>query len=257
MPMARALGVHNEYAELSQVLAAADHWEMPSRETLVFAGGGYRVVLARPGAGNRAFDVGKIKPAVTTIRVGVGKTVHVPIAAEPLAPRAAATAVVTLRNSRGAVAGVTTGAGKKRAKKTGTLAVPMNMGTAARVTVTGIKAGTSTLTFTAASGAKAAVKVLVVNRPVRPTKVAIATHGQHNAWMVHDDGTRVWDLDATIRPAKAAGAVPEWSSSAPSIASVDPTGLVTVFPGASNYLGSVTMTATVGKLKASYTLPMP
>ncbi|MDR1295140.1 MAG: Ig-like domain-containing protein [Bifidobacteriaceae bacterium] len=257
MALPHMVGVHNEYSELSRVLSAADHWEMPSDGTLVFVGGGYRVVLARPDAGNRAFGVGKVKPAVTTVRVGVGQTVRVPIAAEPLAPRAAATAALTWKNSRGAVARVTIGAGKKRATKTGMVTVPMNMGTAARVKVTGIKAGTSTLAFTAASGAKAAVKIVVVNRPIRPTRVTISTHRQQEAWMTHDDGTRVWNLDATARPAKSAGAVPEWSSSAPSIASVDSTGLVTLATGAGDYTGSVTITATVGTLKASYTLPTP
>jgi hypothetical protein len=147
---------------------------------------------------------------------------------------------------------VTTGAGQKLAKKSGKLTVPMNTGAVVRIKITGKKPGTSRVTFIAESGAKASIKIVVTSEKLNPNKIAITVPG--NAHIMPIDGRRLLNLDFKITPAKATGAVAEWTSSAPLIAPVDTNGVVTLTTAIRDYPEPIAITARVGKLKAVYRL---
>ncbi|MDR1150960.1 MAG: hypothetical protein LBK72_00545, partial [Bifidobacteriaceae bacterium] len=197
-------GERDESDNLFHALANATRWTAPTPDTLVFTGQDTEVRLERAAATNMAFAVQAIRPAVKTVRLAVGQAAKLAITANPLAPRATGKATVRWSNSRGAIARVAVGA--KKATKTGSIAVPMNTGTVANLTITGAKKGTSRLTLTAPSGVKTEVKVIVVTKRVKPTTVTIT--GAVGAWTT--DGTMA--LSAVVRPAKATGALPQWSS---------------------------------------------
>jgi hypothetical protein len=252
-------GIHNEYGRLA--LGLVNQWIMPDPNTLILAGPTFRAVLARPAPTNRAFEVKEITPGAATVRVAVGQTVKLPVAAEPLAPRARANAELTWQNSAVEVAAVTTGAGKKKGTDSGKLTVGMNTGGMSRVKIVGLQRGSARLTFTTPGGATASVKVIVVAKPKPPKKITIrdyhpntAEYGGGPRYQMRDDAVQTLKLDAIISPATATGAVPEWTSSAPALASVDASGLVTFAEGAKQAAAPITITATAGKAKAVYTV---
>jgi hypothetical protein len=253
-------GERNESDNAFSTLANATRWAAPDATTLVFSGPGTEVRLERAAATNAAFAVKSIRPAVKTVRLAVGQKVKLAVTAESLGPRARAKAPVRWANSRGAIAAVTPAAAvkkpAKKATKAGTLQVPMNTGKAAGLTITGVKKGTSRLTLTAASGVKTTVKIVVTTKRVAPTKVTIT--GATKAWKVPNGQPQV-QLGAKIRPAKATAVAPRWTSSDPTLATVDAHGLVTVAPEASLSASGKTVTITVkaGARKATRTLTLP
>jgi hypothetical protein len=256
-------GERNESENTFHTLANATRWAAPSPDTLLLAGPGTEVFLERAAPTNHAFAVKAIRPAQTTVRLAVGQSVKLPVTAEPIGPRARANASVRWTTSRGAVARIATGAVSTKtlakatkATKAGTLKVPMSTGKAATLTIAGVKKGTSRLTLTAASGVKTTVKIVVTAKRVAPTKVTIT--GGTKAWSVPNLRPQL-QLRATVRPAKATAAVPRWSSSDPTIATVDAHGLVTVAPDAWHAASGkkVTITVKAGTRKATRTLTVP
>ncbi|MDR1294057.1 MAG: Ig-like domain-containing protein [Bifidobacteriaceae bacterium] len=248
-------GPSNEWSDVRGALAATTRWSLTSPTTAVFTGPGVRAVLSRPAPTNRAFTVKAIEPSVRAVRVAVGQTVRVPVAAEPLALRATGKAPLTWRNARTAIVDVTTASEKTKPAKSGAIAVPMNGGDPARLRLTGAKRGTSTVTLTAASGAKSSIKVKVVRKRVPVTKVTITAKAE--SWRILPDGRYTLDLDAKIRPARATVGGVEWTSSAPSLATVSPTGLVTWTGQNASAQSKVTITARSGGAKATYTCTQP
>jgi hypothetical protein len=253
--MAYVPGPSNEWADVRGALAAATRWSLTTPTTAVFTGPGVRAVLSRPAPTNRAFNVKAIEPGTTTVRVAVGQTVRVAVAAEPLALRATGKAALTWKNTRGAIVGVAAGAGKGKPTKTGTITVPMNGADPARLKLTGIKRGTARVTLTAPSGAKVSIKVKVVAKRVPVTKVTITTDS--GTWRALPDGRYVHDLGANIEPSKATVAGVSWTSSDTSLATVSPTGLVTWTGQGASTRAKVTITARSGSAKATYTCTHP
>jgi hypothetical protein len=248
-------GPANEWQDLRTALALTNRYSQQNSGTAVFTGPGVRVALARPAATNRAFSVKAITPSSSTLRVAVGQSAKVAVQAEPAAPRATGKAMLTWKNSKIGIVGVSAGAGKPSAKKTGVLTVPMNAAETVRLKVAGIKKGKAVIKLTAQSGAKASIKVKVVRKRVAAERVVI-TKGQAD-WRTLPDGRVVLDLGTRIRPASATVGAVGWSSSAPSLARVDPSGRVTLAAKGNSRGGKVTITARVGKAKDTISLKLP
>lgn len=249
-------GERDESSTLFSALADATRWASPTTDTLILTGQDTEVRLERASPADAAFAVKAIRPAIKTVRLAVGQSAKVAIAADPLAPGAVATATIRWTNSRGAVARVTRTASEKKAAKSGSIAVPMNTAKTVRLTITGAKKGTSRLTLAAPSGVQASIKIIVVAKRVKPTAVTVT--GAVNAWT--PDGTM--RLGAKVRPAKATGAVPRWSSSDPSLVSVDDHGVVTLSPGVNpgapgTARKSVTITVKAGTAKGTRVIALP
>jgi hypothetical protein len=257
-------GEREESETLFHSLAAATQWAAPDPNTLVVSGNGVQVVLARPALTNRAFDVAALAPGTRTVRLGVGETATVPITASPLSPKAIGRAPVAWKNSRTAVAAVTaTGKASavKKAASTGTVQVPMNTGGTATLAITAKARGTSRVTFTAASGVTTSIKVVVVAKP-KPAKTVTITKtslpGMEGTIALEPTGDGpIATLKASVRPAKATGAVPRWTSSDPGIVQVDADGTVRVAGKWAEFLHPVTITVTAGAATATYQLTLP
>jgi hypothetical protein len=246
-------GERTESEDVFHALARVTRWESPSTDVLLLTGPSTELRLERAASTNKAFTITALRPATKTVRIAIGQTARLALSAEAIAPEATGKATVRWTNSRGAVAEVTTGAGTKKAAKKGSIAVPFNSDAQVRVKITGAKKGTSRLTFTAPSGVKTSVKIVVVARAVAPTKIAIT--GSNAKWS--DSGQLA--LRATIRPANATGAVPQWSSSKPQIVRVDARGRLTIVPSDTPRASGqkVTITVKVGGKQAKKTLTLP
>jgi hypothetical protein len=241
------LGTQSE--SLFHALAATQRWSQPSPDRLVLTGAKTRIELARPAPTNAGLAVKALRTSSTTVRVAAGQTVKLPLAADAAASLVTEATTLTWKNSRGAVAQPWTVKRPAKAVKTGSLAVSMQDGKSAWLNITGKKKGTSRLTVTAPSGVSLSFKIIVTAKKVKPTKLTIVKVGEL-------EGGRL-KLGVKVRPAKATGATVRWTSSNPSSVTVDQTGLasrvgwVVPVPGTD----PVTITAKVGKLTATFTMP--
>jgi uncharacterized protein YjdB len=128
-----------------------------------------------------------------------------------------------------------------RGRLDGSFRAPLN--NSAVVRITGRSLGAATLTVVAPGGAKIAVKVVVVAKTVKASSLTIAHTRKHLR------PGQVANLTARARPRTATGVVVRWTSSKPSVATVDDGGRLVA-----QATGRTVVTAHAGSKKAKLTV---
>jgi hypothetical protein len=214
----------NQSEAFQSVLGSVRQWELAGPENLLLrsADGAVRVALARPGAANRAVQVSQLRTSVKTLRLAKGSAVTLRVLADPVADGAAGQARVSWKVSKTSVARVN---GSR--SKSGALSVRFGAPAGAKLTVKGVKVGTSAIVLKAPSGKSVKVRVVVVKAPVKATGLKLSIPGARMA-----DGAAHLPLFAStravakLRPAGATSGALKWSSSDKSVVQVDSAGQV-------------------------------
>jgi uncharacterized protein YjdB len=184
-----------------------------------------------PQVGAVAPKASGLRVAAAQVRIVRGTTVKVPVVVYPAVGAAGTLPLAWTRKGTAVAVGGTSSS---------TGSVEATFGKKVVLAVKGVKKGTSTVRVTA-GGRSVAIKVTVVAKPVRASKVVIRTKP------LKDGKTVVFA--ARVAPSGATGVVPRWKSSRPSVASIDATGKLTA-----KKKGKTVVTATVKGAKAKVTI---
>jgi uncharacterized protein YjdB len=134
------------------------------------------------------------------------------------------------------------GDGADKATLRWTSSTPSVVSVTAKGRVTAKKAGTARLTVTAENGVKTTVKVTVVTKSTRLTQ--IRTTPKKTLWVGQE-----WQAAVTPKPVSATNLTPRFTSSRPSVISVDAAGRTKA-----KKAGRATITVRAGSVKASFTV---